>query len=353
MENIEKQVEQLGLTIKTDLEKSNTELKSQIETLQGQFDTLTTKGIELAESKKSFLDEVKSTLSSTNEDILVKGFKFSVKAALTPANGVAPDQHPGIVGYANRKVNARNLIAVGSTSSNAVNYVQEQSYTSFTATTAEGVKRPESAFELVGKIANVKTIGTFLKVSKEMLADVDGITSYIANRAPAKVAEVEDKFIIDTLKVDAQPFSATTIALGTGATVNEYDVLRVGVQMIAKVDYSATAILVNPTDKAKLELAKDSTGAYLFPQGNMSVAGVPIVESNCIAEGDFLVGDWRMGAELKQREGVTINFYNQNGTDIEDGLVTVGIEERVALPVYNPKSFVIGSFTAAKAKLKA
>src|SRR6478672_9281099 len=104
MENIEKQVEQLGLTIKTDLEKSNTELKGQIDTLQTQLDELSTKGIELAESKKSFLDEVKSNISATNEDILTKGFKFTVKAALTPANGVAPEQISGISGYANRKV---------------------------------------------------------------------------------------------------------------------------------------------------------------------------------------------------------------------------------------------------------
>lgn len=348
---IKEQIENYGKEIKEDITKVNTELKSQIDGLQGQFDQLSAKQVDLSVKGLDFKGELKNVLSTTNEDLLSKGFKFTVKAAMTPA--IAPEQIGGIYGYANRKVNVRNLLAIGSTSQNAVNYVQEQSFVSFTGTTAEGQKRPQSEFALVAKVANVKTVGTFLKVTKEALADVDGITSYIANRAPAKLKEVEDVKILDEIKAVAQPFSASTITFGTGFTANEYDVLRTAIALIAKENYSASAILIAVEDKAKLELAKDLNGAYLFPAGNMSVSGVPVVESTCIASGDFLVGDFRMGAEIKDRESVSINFYNQNATDVEDGLVTIGVEERFALPIYNPKSFVIGAFTAAKAKLKS
>lgn len=345
---IKEQIENLG----TEIKNENLVLKGQLDALQGQFDLLSAKNVEITANGLDFKDELKNVLSSTNEDLLSKGFKFTLKATMTPA--IAPEQVAGIYGYANRKVNVRNLLSVGSTSQNAISYVQEQTYTSFTGATSEGTKRPQSEFNLVGKIANVQTVGTFLKVTKEALADVDGITSYIANRAPSKLKEVEDAKILAVIKEAAQPFSGATLTFGTGFTqANEYDVLRVAIQMIAKENYLATAILVSPTDKARLELTKDTTGAYLFPAGNMSVAGVPVVESTCIADGDFIVGDWKLGAELKERESVSINFYNQNATDVEDGLVTIGIEERFALPIYNPKSFVSGSFAAGKAKLKS
>ena len=348
---IKEQIENFGKEIKNDITDVKSELKTQLDELQGQFDQLSAKQVDLATNALDFKSELKNTLSSTGEDVLAKGYKFTVKAAMTPA--IAPEQISGIYGYANRKVNVRDILAIGSTSQNAVNYVSESTYVSFTGTTAEGAKRPQSEFTLTATTANVKTVGTFLKVTKEALADVDGITSYISNRTPAKLKEVEDAQILTTLKTSAQPFSGTTLTLGSGATVNEYDVLRVGVNMVAIQNMSASAILISPTDKAKLELAKDTTGQYIFPYGNMSVAGVPVVESTCIAEGDFLVGDFRLGAELKQREGISINFYTQNATDVEDGLVTIGIEERFALPVYNPKSFVSGSFVSAKAKLKS
>jgi len=361
-----KEFEDFGKEIKNDITKANeltkgefkneiTEVKSdlqgKLDALQAQYDRLSVKQIDLATSALDFKSELKNTLSSTNEDLLAKGYKFTVKATMTPA--IAPEQISGISNYANRKINVRDLMSIGATSQNAVNYVQEQSWTSFTGTTTEGSKRPQSGFDLVATVANVKTVGTFLKVTKEALADVDGISSYIANRAPAKLKEVEDKLILDILKPSAQPFSGTTLTFGTGFTANEYDVLRVAVQMVAKENYSATGILISPTDKARLELAKDAQGGYLFPSGNMSVAGVPVVESTCIAEGDFLVADWKLAAEIKQREGLSINFYNQNATDVEDGLVTIGLEERFAIPVYNPKAFVSGSFAAAKAKLKS
>ncbi|RZK73163.1 MAG: phage major capsid protein [Pedobacter sp.] len=222
-----------------------------------------------------------------------------------------------------------------------------------------GAKAGESSFGIKQDTVLVATVATFLTISKEMLSDVDGITSYIANRAPAKLREKESQELlfgtgdIKGVATTALPFSATTIALGSGSTPNEYDVLRVAVDLVSKSNYSATAILMNGTDKAKLELAKDNTGAYLFPSGNMSVAGVPIVESNSIALSEFLVGDFRMGAEIKERQGVTVEFFNQDADNAQKGLVTVSVSERIALPVYHNGAFVTGTFTTAKAKLKA
>ena len=350
---LNEKMEALGATIKTDLESNKTELKAELKAVQDQVDQLSAKNVEITVKGITFADELKTKLSATSEDILTKGVKFEIKASLTPSGVVAPDQMPGIYGYANKKVSVRNLMSIGSTTSNAVNYVSELSWTSFSGTTLEGQKRPESGFVLKGELAPVKTIGTFLKVSKEQLADVAGITSYITNRAPAKLKEVEDAHILGLLRAKAPQFTGTTLTMGSVATVNEYDVLRTGINMVELANGTASAILIHPSDKTRLELAKDTTGQYIFQYGNMSVAGVPVVSSNIIEEGKFLIGDYKLGAELIEREGLSINFYNQNATDVEDGLVTIGLEERIAVTVNNPATFVQGDFVSAKAKLKS
>jgi HK97 family phage major capsid protein len=360
--NIKNELEQLGATIKTDLEKSNTELKSEVKTqldaVQAQFDQLATKNAEIVASGLDFKSELKSALSATGN---ILGAKYELKAAVKPVQDIAPEFRQGITGYANIKVNARDLFAIGSTSGDAVKYVKESGFVNNAGIKEEGVKAGESSFTLTQETALVKTVQTFLVISKEMLSDVDGITSYIANRAPAKLREKESQELlfgtgdIKGVATTAFPFSGTTILLGTGSTVNQFDVLRIAVQLVAKSNYSATAILMNGADKAKLELAKDSTGAYLFPLGssNMSVAGVPIVESNSIAENAFLVGDFRNAAEIKERQGVTVEFFNQDADNAQKGLVTVSVSERIALPVYHNGAFVSGTFTAAIAKLKS
>lgn len=359
---INEKMEQLGSTIKNDLEKSNTELKNEIKGLQDQFDQLSAKNVDMTAKSLSFADELKSQLSSTNPELLSKGYKLELKAvAVKPVQDINPEYRAGIHGYANRKVNARQLFAVGSTSSDAVKIVKETGYNAAagSAIKQEGVKAGESTFTIGQDTALVKTIATYLVISKEMLADVDGMSSYLANRVPAKLAEKEDVEVlfgvgdIKGVATTAQPFASTTVTLGAASTPNSYDVLRVAVNMVAVADMSASAILVHPSDKTKLELEKDTTGNYLFPSGNMSVAGVPVIESTSMTEGSFIVGDFRMAAEIKERSGVTLNYYAQDADNVQKGLITIGIEERIALANYRPNAFVTGTFAAAKTKLKS
>lgn len=354
---IKTELENFGKEIKEDITKVNTELKSQLDALQGQFDQLSVKQLDLNAKTITFADELKSQLSASNGSFL--GATFELKAALKPQSDINPEYRAGITGFANRKVNARQLFAVGSTSGDAVKYVKLSGYTNGAGIKQEGVKAGESTFGIKQETALVENISTFLVISKEMLNDVDGMVSFLNNQIPAKLAEAEDAALlfgtneIKGVGTTAQAFSGTTVTLGTGSTVNEFDVLRVGVNMINIANYSATAILVHPSDATKLQLAKDTTGQYLFSQSNMSVAGVPIVESTAIAEGKFLIGDFRLGAELKERAGVTINYHYQDADNVQKGLVTIAVEERIALPVYHNGAFVSGDFVSAKAKLKS
>ena len=82
----------------------------------------------------------------------------------------------------------------------------------------------------------------------------------------------------------------------------------------------------------------------------MFVDGVQIIETTAIGVGEFLVGDFQRGAQLFDRKTASINFYDQDEDNAQKNLITVVIEERLALAVYRPNAFVYGDFTSALAE---
>ena len=79
--------------------------------------------------------------------------------------------------------------------------------------------------------------------------------------------------------------------------------------------------------------------------------GIPIVVSNAVADGKFIIGDFAQGATLAQREGMEISFAEQNEANFIKDLVTVKATERIALPIHNPNAFVWGTFSTAIASM--
>jgi hypothetical protein len=49
------------------------------------------------------------------------------------------------------------------------------------------------------------------------------------------------------------------------------------------------------------------------------------------------------------RQGITLEFFEQDADNVTKNFVTVRVEERIALAVYTSQSIVYGSFAAALA----
>ncbi len=78
--------------------------------------------------------------------------------------------------------------------------------------------------------------------------------------------------------------------------------------------------------------------------GTLRVAGVPVYASTAMQSDKFLVGDWRMGAQLLTREPAVVEFFYEDGTNVRENKVTVRVEERVAFPIFGDDYFVYGDF---------
>ena len=356
------------------------ELNEKFLKAQGQLDELDVKLQRLPfgspEAKKNFKDATKDLLTGLKEEgkgslrnwyNKNKGFgEIELKVDdMTQANSfestaVVQAQHlPGIVFDPDRRERVRDLIAVGSTNSNTVEYVYEYALTDSTDVTSEGSEYKQSDFDLKLATATVRKITAYVILSEEMLDDVEGLNSYLSSRLPSKLKVKEDYQLLygDGTGINLSGITTNSTAYTDGladSKITRIDVLVDACKQVRTSEYQATAILIHPTDATLIKLAKDDNGNYIhpwifMPGGQIVLDGVPVIVSTAITAGQFLVGDFKLGAQVFDRKQYSLEFTDKNEDNFVKGMVTVRIAERLTLAVYRAKAFIYGSFAAALA----
>ena len=59
----------------------------------------------------------------------------------------------------------------------------------------------------------------------------------------------------------------------------------------------------------------------------------------------FLVGAFKLGAQIFDREDANVEISTEDSDNFRKNLVTIRAEERLALAVYRPESFIKGDFS--------
>ena len=326
-----------------------------------------------AGKSKSFKANLMDAFKNGAIDSMVKGqsrsARFEIKADMTTGADfsgevIAADRVPGFKFDPTRPVHVRNLIPVGSTTSDVVRFVKESGYSNGAAAKAEGATLGQSDFDMTAASVNVEKIGTYFRISEEMLADTPQLTSYLSARAPEKLLEIEDAQILSGSGVapnlsgiitNAAAFAAGGFANAINSA-NEFDVLAAAINQLALSNYKADYIMLHPTDFHKIVLLKDTQNRYLKDQVYQGLQptflGVPVVVNTAVPIGDYLLGNFAMGAQLWVRDNVSVEFFREDGTNVRDGFVTVRVSERVAVANYLPNGFVNGDFATDKAALE-
>jgi HK97 family phage major capsid protein len=393
-EKLKDQLDGISKSIDAKIEKSNSDVVNNVvekanEIVKSEVSGMATKlnerldAMEVA-NKKRFESNKKVTFKSALKDALDNGAieslskgnsrsaSFELKADMTTGADftgevIAADRVPGYKFDPTRPVHVRQLLATGSTQSDVVRFVKESGYSNGAAPTAEGTTLTQSDFDMTAADANVRKIGTYFRISEEMLADTPQLTSYLSARAPEKLLEVEDAQILSGdgtgsnlsgIITDAADFDVSSggAFYQSVDNANQFDVIVASLNQLALANYNADCIMLNPTDFNKILLLKDSTSKYLKDQVyaglQPSFNGVKVVVNTAITAGTFLIGNFGVGTQLWVRQGVNVEFFREDGTNVRDGFVTVRVSERVALTNYLPNAFVNGSFATAIAALE-
>jgi HK97 family phage major capsid protein len=328
---------------------------------------------------QAFVDsaEYKELLASGNLKSDRSSFKSSPFQAAandvihsTPETGpgsalVTPQYLPGVLPLDQRPLTIRDLFGSGTATSDTISYAQQTAFDkasglavgqSTSASDAAGLKK-QSSIGWERLTSPVETIATWMAATRQQLADAGQIRSLIDNQLRLMLGLEEEEQLLNgdgtspnlsgIYDQDIQTSDVTGLTTdgepNIDAIRNAARLVRVGLSRL-----TADAIAMNPTDSMYLDLTVDGEGRYRIgdPFGQAAGAGPrPIwglrrVESEAVEEGHALVGAFRAGATVLERQGITILTADQHADFFIRNLVVVLAEERLGFPVYFPSAFV-------------
>lgn len=284
--------------------------------------------------------------------------KATITSATEDADGsagalVADQRVPGIVATPDRRLTVRDLLASGTTNSNSITYIRETGFTNNAAAQdGEGTLKAQSDIKFDEQSVNVKTLAHWVKASRQILDDAPMLESYLRGRLMYGLKLVEEQQLLngDNTGGNLHGIIPQATAFADPATMAEYtilDQLRLAQLQAVIAEYPASGHILNPIDAAKLELLKDNEGRYIIgqPQNsmNMTLWGLPVVETQAMGAGKFLTGAFSLGAQVFDRQQAAVAVSTENQDDFIKNLVTILCEERLALAVYRPEAFVYGT----------
>ena len=271
---------------------------------------------------------------------------------------IRSDRVPGIIPGAFRSLRIEDVLPSGNTTSNMVEYTRELLFTNGAAETAEGDSKPQATltFELAN--APVRTIAHWLKASKQVLDDAAVLRSYIDTRLAYGVNLRTD---LQLLRGNGTGQNILGIT-GTGnftaftPTASEIalDSVNRAIEAVEVADYAPTAIIMHTADWHAIERLKvggtSNPNQYVVgePLGviNRVLWGLPVVVSNNMYQGRFVVGAFDIAFQVFNRQSTVVEMFEQDDTNVQKNLMTIRAERRLALAGYRAASVRYGLLIA-------
>lgn len=264
---------------------------------------------------------------------------------------------PGIIPGQFRGLRMRDVIPQSATTSNAIEYTRELAFTNNAAETAEGATKPETdlTFELLS--TPVRTIAHFIKLSKQIVDDAPALQSYVDTRMRYGVELRYDQQILngdgtgqnlDGILANTSNHTVFTPTAGD----NAMDSVNKAIYAVIANDYQATAVVMNPADWGNIERQKVGSDDVRYVVGNPTARlgptlwGLPVIVTNNIAAGKFMVGDFAMAYGLFNRQDTVLEMFEQDTDNVQKNLLTLRAERRSALATFVPAAVQAGDLTA-------
>lgn len=296
---------------------------------------------------------------------------------------VTPQRLPGIaVPMLHRPLRLLDLITVGQTDSDTVEYVEMTGFTNNAAEVAEATAasgssgtKPESALALIEREVTVKTIAHWIPATKRALADAGQLRTLIDGILRLGLDLRLDQQIVtgsgtgENLRGIRNTPGIGSVELVVPASGNTntpetiLDTLHRAITVVRMAFFEPTAIGIHPADWERVRLARAgkaavanasgaagsvAEGAYLMGDPSTSGAeriwGLMPVISAAFAEGHPVVGDFRQ-AVLWLREGIQVLASDSHMDFFIRNLVAILAEFRAAFGVLAPSAFCEADLT--------
>lgn len=261
-----------------------------------------------------------------------------------------------VVTYPNGALYVRDLFPTEFVSAPTIGFYQITTEGTADTVAEDGAKPQLSADGTLVTVPLTKVAG-IMKVTDEMLEDYPRLVSAIDRRGVyAKDLAVEDQLINgtgtapDMTGLLAGGINTATWVNGGGAADMAEAIYNAAMQIKLTTGYDADGVIINPADWALIRLAKDGNDQYygggyfegqygtqlggLYPE----IWGMRVAISAFCPQGTIIVGAFRQASALAIKGGTRVETgYDQ--ADFSHDRVTLRIEERLALEIFEPHAF--------------
>lgn len=268
-----------------------------------------------------------------------------------------PTQFDPIVPLQQRTARVRDLFPVQGTNASLIDYFRVSGFTNNASVVPEragGVfaLKPQSSLAFVAAQAPVRTIANWEVAHRNVLQDEPQLQGIINNELLYGLRLHEDYQILQGTGTseDLQGILTTagiqSYAQSAGpGTDNAADAIRRAATRSILAYYEPNGVVVHPYDWEGIELQKDSQNRYLITTqvavgAQKTLWRMNVVDTPAIPQKTSLVGSFGLGAQLYDREQGTIRIAEQHSDFFVRNAVVVLAEERLALAVKRPESFV-------------
>jgi HK97 family phage major capsid protein len=284
---------------------------------------------------------------------------LELKNIITSAAGVggalvAPDFRPDPVLIQRRRLFVRDLVAPGSTISNAVTYPRQSVRTLAASVVSEGIRKPESTIAFDIQTAPVRTVAHWTKTSRQILDDAPQLQSTVNSELlyGLRLAEEAEILFGDGSGVHILGIVPQATAYETGRNValdTKFDTLAHALAQSEVALLPATGIVMNINDLESLKVIKNTLGDYIGEGGPFgppitTVWGRLVVGTPVMSAGHFLTGAFLDGSQIFDRQGANVLISTENESDFVENKATILCEERLAFTVRRPQAFIYGAF---------
>lgn len=263
---------------------------------------------------------------------------------------LVPQRVPGIVKPPLPAIRVRELIPRFPTTSNAIEFVKEDTFTNLASPQTEASDKEESALTFTIDYETVKTIAHWIPATRQILDDFAQLGAYIDQRLLDGLADEEDDQILrgdgngqnlSGLATEATAYSDATYDQ-TGDTALD-KLVRMQTQLAAS-NYRATGYIMHPTNWWNVSTIKadygggTGTGPYVLGgPGGMAGAyvwGLPVATTTRMTSGQVFCGDFARYTALWDRMQARVDVSSEHSDYFIKNMVAVRAEERLALTTY-------------------
>lgn len=295
------------------------------------------------------LQDERADITSGNGTV---GAGRSAGTSLVPGHRV-----DGIVTPYQRELRIRDVIGSARTTSSSVEFAKETGFTNNARPVSEGTTKPKSdlTFNLV--TAPVRTLAHTFKISRQMLDDAPALAAYVGRRGTYGLQFVEEQQVLfgDGTGQNLNGILPQATAFApefSDAADTAFDRVNQAISQAEDAEIPVNAIVLNRRDWRRMLGIKDGDERYISSQSPFGsqaqqLWNLPVVATNAMPAGEFVVGAFQDGATIFDRLDVEVLLSTENEDDFVRNLATVRVESRLALAVFRPEAFVAGDLYPA------